>query len=159
LLVGKLVEGGHAAANDSLRAVTDPQVVPQLPPGGLDDVLGFEMLELNGDVARARFPVEDRVRQPLGVVHGGAYAALAETLVSMATWVAVAENGNIVLGQSNNTSFLRPVSEGTIHAEALPLHRGRTTWIWDVRFTDDEGRLCAVTRMTVAVRPAPTQAS
>jgi 1,4-dihydroxy-2-naphthoyl-CoA hydrolase len=136
--------------------VTDPQVHPHIPPGRLDEILGFELLELNGDVARARFPVEDRVRQPLGLVHGGAYAAMAETLVSMATWTAVAADGNIVLGQSNNTSFLRPVTEGTVHAEAVPLHRGRTTWIWDVRFTDDEDRLCAITRMTVAVRPAPS---
>jgi uncharacterized protein (TIGR00369 family) len=101
--------------------------------------------------------VEDRVRQPLGLVHGGAYAAMAETLVSLATWVALAQDGKIVMGQSNNTNFLRPITEGTVHAEAAPLHRGRTTWIWDVRFTDDQDRLCAITRMTVAVRPAPSQ--
>jgi 1,4-dihydroxy-2-naphthoyl-CoA hydrolase len=135
--------------------LTDPQVQPLTPPGRLDELLGFEILEANGEGARARFAVEDRVRQALGLVHGGAFAALAETLVSLATWVAVSGDGNVVLGQSNDSNFLRPVTEGTIHAEAAPLHRGRTTWIWDVRFTDDEGRLVAITRMTVAVRPEP----
>ena len=57
------------------------------------------------------------------------------------------------MGQSNHTSFLRPVTEGTVHAEGTPIHRGRTTWVWDVDFTDDEGRLCAASRVTMAVRP------
>ena len=59
------------------------------------------------------------------------------------------------MGLSNSTSFLRPITEGTIHAHATRLHRGRTTWVWDVRFSDDAGRTCAVTRMTIAVRPLP----
>ena len=53
------------------------------------------------------------------------------------------EDGKIAMGQSNHTSFLRPVSAGSVHAEARPRHRGRTTWVWEVDFTDDEGRLCA----------------
>jgi uncharacterized protein (TIGR00369 family) len=59
----------------------------------------------------------------------------------------------MAMGQSNATSFLRPILEGTIHAEAVRRHRGRTSWIWDVEITDDAGRVCAMTRMTVAVRP------
>jgi 1,4-dihydroxy-2-naphthoyl-CoA hydrolase len=117
--------------------------------------LGFELLEIEADRARGRFPVSDAVRQPFGVVHGGAYAALGETLASAATYRAVFEDGMAAMGQSNYTSFLRPVSEGYVHAEARPLHRGRTSWVWDVEFTDDDGRLCAITRVTMAVRPAP----
>ena len=64
----------------------------------------------------------------------------------------------MAMGLSNNTSFLRPVTEGTVHAHGTRLHRGRTTWVWDVRFSDDAGRACAVTRMTIAVRPAPAGA-
>ena len=56
------------------------------------------------------------------------------------------------MGLSNNTSFMRPIAAGTIHAFARPLHRGRTTWLWDGECRDDEGRLCATTRMTIAVR-------
>ena len=59
----------------------------------------------------------------------------------------------LAVGQSNSTHFLRPVTAGRVHAEGVALHRGRTTWIWDVRFTDDGERLCAITRMTMAVRP------
>jgi uncharacterized protein (TIGR00369 family) len=126
-------------------------------PGTLDDVLGFELLEINGERCRARFPVQDAVRQPLGLVHGGAYASLAESMASFGTWRTVQDDGNIAVGQSNHTSFFRPVTEGFIHAEGAPIHRGRTSWVWDVRFTDDEDRLCAATRVTIAVRPAPTR--
>ncbi len=66
----------------------------------------------------------------------------------------VRERG-LAVGMSNNTSFLRPITEGTIHARATRIHGGRTTWIWDVEFRDDDDRLCAVTRMTIAVRPRP----
>jgi uncharacterized protein (TIGR00369 family) len=58
-------------------------------------------------------------------------------------------------GLSNQTSFLRPILEGTVHARAFRRHKGRTTWVWEVEITDDQGRLCALVRMTVAVRPLP----
>jgi 1,4-dihydroxy-2-naphthoyl-CoA hydrolase len=122
-------------------------------PGTLDDVLGFELLEASAEGARARFAVEKRVTQPFGLVHGGAFAALAESIVSIATHTAVEGDGLLAVGQSNSTTFLRPIRAGSVHAEGVPLHRGRTTWVWDVRFTDDDERLCAITRMTLAVRP------
>jgi 1,4-dihydroxy-2-naphthoyl-CoA hydrolase len=117
--------------------------------------LGFEILEVEPEVARGRFAVTDRVRQPFGIVHGGAYAALGETLASIGTYRAVAGDGMAAMGQSNYTSFLRPVSEGSVNAEARPLHRGRTSLVWDVEFTDDDGKVCAITRVTMAVRPVP----
>jgi 1,4-dihydroxy-2-naphthoyl-CoA hydrolase len=135
--------------------VTDGQVDGFPVPGTLEDVLGFELLELTGDSCRGRFTVEQRVQQPFGLVHGGAYAALAETMASWATVAAVGADGNIAVGMSNSTTFLRPVTSGGVHADATPRHRGRTTWVWDVEFSDDEGRLCAVSRVTLAVRPAP----
>ena len=122
-------------------------------PGTLDDVLGFELLEAVPERCRARFSVEKRVQQPHGLVHGGAYAALAESMVSAATHLAVEGDGNFAVGQSNSTSFFRPATDGLVHAEGTPIHRGRTTWVWDVRFTDDEGRLLAASRITMAVRP------
>ena len=128
-----------------------PRVVPERT---FDVVLGFELQEWDEERALGRFSVEDRVRQPFGLVHGGAYAGLAESLASIATYAAVADEGLIAVGQANHTSFLRPVSSGTITAEARRRHRGRTSWVWDVDFTDDQGRLCAVTRVTMAVRPA-----
>jgi uncharacterized protein (TIGR00369 family) len=59
------------------------------------------------------------------------------------------------MGQANDTTFLRPISDGQINATAHPRHRGRTTWVWDVEIADDEGRVCALSRMTIAVRPRP----
>jgi len=136
--------------NCSLRGVgADPQQLE----GTLDGVLGFEFLEIGDEQALARFEVGAHHRQPMGIVHGGTYAALAESLCSIATYSAVSPEA-IAMGQSNSTSFLRPVSEGTVQATARRRHRGRTTWVWDVDFTDDQGRLCATTRMTMAVRPA-----
>ena len=119
----------------------------------LDGLLGLEILELGGDRARARVEVSDRVRQPLGLVHGGAYAAIAESLASQGTMRAVWDEQMVAVGLSNHTSFMRRLSRGTIHADAVPRHRGRTTWVWEVELTDDQGRLCALSRVTMAVRP------
>ena len=130
-----------------------PPLLPleQIMPG----VLGLEIVEVGDELAIGRFEVSDAVRQPYGIVHGGAYAALAETIVSHATAQAVWTEGSIAMGQSNHTSFLRPVSEGTVHAEARCKHRGRTSWVWEVEMSDAEGRMCALTRVTMAVRPRP----
>jgi len=129
----------------------DPQ--PTVPlERTLDGVLGFEFLETGEQEARARFTVGDQHRQPMGIVHGGAYAALAESLCSVSTHLAVSPD-SIAVGQSNLTTFMRPVSEGSIDAVARRKHRGRTTWVWEVDFTDEQGRLCAATRVTMAVRP------
>jgi 1,4-dihydroxy-2-naphthoyl-CoA hydrolase len=125
-------------------------------PGTLDDSLGFELLEATPDRVRGRFQAERRVQQPFGLVHGGAYMAFAESLASVATFGAVAGDGNIAVGQANDNHFLRPVTEGLVHADGAPLHRGRTSWVWDIRFTDDQDRLCAISRVTIAVRPAPS---
>ncbi len=108
----------------------------------------------DGEV-RARVQLRDELKQPMGLLHGGVYASIAESLASLATALGVLERGEVAMGLSNSTSFLRPVTEGAVHAHATRLHRGRTTWVWDVRFSDDAGHLCAVTRMTIAVRSAP----
>ena len=134
----------------------EPPVGTYPVPGTLDDVLGFELLDTSADGCRARVAADKRVQQPMGLVHGGAYAALAESMVSLTTHLAVEEDGNFAVGQSNHTTFLRPVTSGYVNAAGRPLHRGRTSWVWDVEFTDDEGRLCATTRVILAVRrPTP----
>ena len=126
---------------------------PQIPYENTFDALyGLEIHDVSEDVVTASVPVRDQVKQPMGLVHGGLYAAMAESLASMATALAVADYGKQAMGLSNATSFLRPITEGTVHATARRLHRGRTTWIWDVEITDDAGRRCALTRMTIAVR-------
>ena len=123
---------------------------------GFGDLIGIEYLQMDPEEARARIEVSGRILQHVGLVHGGVYSALAESLCSAATWIAVQGDGMIAMGQSNSATFLRPITKGHVNAVGRARHRGRTTWIWDVDITDDDGRLCAVVRMTVAVRdPRP----
>lgn len=136
----------------------DAPAANAVPVETLNDALGIEVGEFDDQRISGSFEVADRVRQPFGIVHGGAYAAAAETLASVGTYYAVHESGNIAVGQNNDTSFLRPVSSGTVHAIGTRRHRGRTSWVWDFDFTDDEGRVCAISRVTIAVRPAPPSA-
>jgi uncharacterized protein (TIGR00369 family) len=122
---------------------------------GFDRLYGLELTEVSDGLVRGQVAVRDQIKQPAGLVHGGIYAAVAESLATTGTAVAVARDGNMAMGLSNQTSFLRPVTEGAVYAEARACHRGRTTWVWDVELTNAAGKLCALTRVTVAVRPAP----
>lgn len=122
--------------------------------GGFAEELGVEWLDLDPDGARARVAIEPRHLQPYGIVHGGVHSSLAESLTSAATYEAVRAEGKVAMGQASDTSFLRPVGEGHLNAHAVARHRGSTTWLWDVELTDDEGRVCALSRMTIAVRDA-----
>lgn len=141
------------AAYDRLDLDLDPSLLVVPDGASLEDALGFRVEPAEGDLWTAWFDVDDRHRQPLGLVHGGVYAALAETLASVGTVAAVLPGGNLAVGQSNLTHFLRPARAGRITATARPLHRGRTTWIWDVEMHDEEGRLVARSTVTMAVRP------
>ena len=127
------------------------------PAQTLNTVLGFETVEVGPDRARARVEVGDRHRQPYGIVHGGVYAALAESIASEATAIAVYEDGKIAMGMSNFVTFMRPISSGTVNAEAICKHAGSTTWVWEVEMSGDDGRLAASSRVTVAVRSQPRQ--
>jgi len=118
--------------------------------------LDLDWLELTDELARARFTVRDELKQPLGLLHGGIYSAVAETLASVATVAAVWKDGYVGSGLSNRASFLRPVTAGTL--EAVCRLRGETEdrhWVWGTDFVDEEGRSCALVDVTVAVRPAP----
>jgi uncharacterized protein (TIGR00369 family) len=122
---------------------------------GFDRLYGLELLSCSDTEVLAQVTVREDLKQPAGLVHGGVYASIAESMASLATAIAVFDEGQMAMGLSNNTSFLRPITDGVIHARATRLHRGRTTWVWDVRFSDDADHTCAVTRMTIAVRPRP----
>ena len=131
--------------------------MPQLPwrdLPGFDGLYGLQIQSLTDAEVRAQVTVRDELRQPAGLVHGGVFASIAESMTSMATWFAVKDLGQTAQGLSNQTSFLRPIVEGTIHAVARRRHRGRTTWVWEVEVSDDQQRLCALVRMTIAVREA-----
>jgi uncharacterized protein (TIGR00369 family) len=134
--------------------VAEPSFPIRVPiEDAFDATIGF-IVDGNDEIGTCtgRLPVGPRVCQPMGIVHGGVYAALAETLASQGTARGVMPAGKVPLGMSNNTSFLRPVRTGSVHAGATAIHRGRTTWVWDVEMRDDDGRLCATSRVTIAVR-------
>jgi 1,4-dihydroxy-2-naphthoyl-CoA hydrolase len=126
---------------------------PETTPSGFAEDIGVEWINLDPEDARARIAVESRHLQPYGIVHGGVFASLAESLTSAATYGVVREEGMVAMGQANDTTFLRPIGDGYINASAKARHRGRTTWVWDVEITDDGGRTCALARVTIAVRP------
>ena len=120
-----------------------------------DALYGLEFLEVGEELVRAQVAVTDRIKQPMGLVHGGVYASIAESIASTGTGMGVVPKGQMAQGLSNQTSYLRPITEGTVLAVARRRHRGRTTWVWEVDITDDQDRLCALVRMTIAVRDIP----
>ena len=129
-----------------------------VPPfeGTFDGLIGLQIDSATAEEVRAHVAVRDDLKQPMGLVHGGVFASIAESITSAATWMAVSGEGLSAQGLSNQTSFLRPILDGTIHAVARRRHSGRTTWVWEVDITDDQDRLCALVRMTIAVRPVAT---
>lgn len=133
---------------------TDP--LDRLTREGFDHLYGLEVLEIGDEVARAQVQIREHHKQPAGLVHGGVITAVAESIASAATWHAVASDGKIAVGLSNQTSFIRSLHKGVLHAVATRRHRGRTTWVWDVEISDDEHRLCALVRMTIMVRDMPS---
>ena len=119
--------------------------------------LGMEFTEIGPDYLRAMMPVDHRTVQPYGLLHGGASAALAETVGSVASALIIDPAKQICVGLEINANHLRGVREGYVHAIAKPLHIGSTTHVWDIRITDDEHKLVCVSRLTVAIlakRPA-----
>jgi uncharacterized protein (TIGR00369 family) len=126
--------------------------LPYRAQHGFDALVGLEILAASDGEVRGQVVVREELKQPFGLVHGGVYASIAESIASLGTARAVAADGKAAMGLANQTSFLRPITEGTIHAIATAKHRGRSTWVWEVEISDDEGRLCVLTRMTVAVR-------
>jgi 1,4-dihydroxy-2-naphthoyl-CoA hydrolase len=127
----------------------------EVGPSPFDELVGTEWVSDDPDGAKARVEVREELLQPIGLVHGGVLSTVVDSVCSRATAVAMLEQGMAAMAQSLNVSFLRPITAGTIEVSAVARHRGRTTWIWDAEVTDAEGRLCALARATIAVRPLP----
>jgi uncharacterized protein (TIGR00369 family) len=120
-----------------------------------DQLIGTEWHDDDPDHARVRLQLRDALRQPVGLLHGGVISTLVESICSRATALAVMDEGMMAMGQSISVSFIRPVTAGGAEVKATARHRGRSTWVWDAEVVDDEGRLCALAQMTIAVRPVP----
>jgi len=135
----------------------DPAItVPQLQryaPNTMGGHLGMEFTEIGDNFLKARMPVDDRTRQPYGLLHGGASAALAETLGRVAPAHVIDMQRYYCVGLEINANHIRSVKEGYVYGTATPLHLGKTTHVWDIRIHDEREKLVCVSRLTVAILP------
>jgi uncharacterized protein (TIGR00369 family) len=118
-----------------------------VPPGfeaPFDNEIGLVFTELTPDGARAHLEVQPKLLQPMGIVHGGVYCSMIESMASVAayTWLKANGRGDVV-GVNNNTDFLRAIGSGTVHGTATPVHRGRRQQLWIVTITDSDDRVVA----------------
>ncbi len=118
-----------------------------------DGTLGVQITAATPEEVTATVEVDHRHKQPFGLVHGGIYALVAESAASVGGALTAVPKGGSAVGLSNNTAFLRPfVGEGTLTSVARRIHGGRTTQLWDVEHRSSDGKLCATSRVTIALR-------
>jgi 1,4-dihydroxy-2-naphthoyl-CoA hydrolase len=115
--------------------------------------LGVEFIAIGEDFLKATMPVDHRTHQPMGLLHGGASAALAETLGSFASHLVVDSTRFDCVGLEINANHIRPKTEGMVTGTAKPIHLGSKTHIWEIRIEDERGKLICVSRLTMAVLP------
>lgn len=118
---------------------------------GVAEALGIEVLELGPDRVVATMPVDERTRQPFGLLHGGASVVLAETVASLGAWMNCDRERQAAVGLEINANHLRAKCEGSVRAVATPVHRGRSTHVWSIEIRDEEERLVCLSRCTLAI--------
>lgn len=117
--------------------------------------LGIDFCEIGSDYLVAKMPVDHRTIQPLGVVNGGAFCALAETVGSMAANLCIDRSKFVALGLDINANHLKSANKTFVYGTTKPFHIGKTTQVWEIKITDEEGKLCCISRLTMAVVPLP----
>lgn len=122
-----------------------------LASSGLALVLGIEMVELSVERVVATMPVDDRTRQPFGLLHGGASIALAETVASFGAAVHIDRERFSAVGLEINGNHVRAKTDGVVRATGVPVHLGRSTQVWSIEIADEQGRLVCVSRCTMAI--------
>lgn len=116
----------------------------------LDRTLGIEFVELAADRVVATMPVTQRVHQPHGYLHGGASVVMAESVASVGAQIAAGPD-KVAFGLEINANHIRPKKDGMLRATGTPLHKGRTTHVWEVRIEDEDQRLVCISRCTIAL--------
>ena len=142
-------DGAEPAAQAAAGADFSDKPIPERM-GGAAELLDIEIEEMSGDRVVATMPVTDKHHQPVGVLHGGVSVVLAESVASIGAYLAAPE-GYVAMGIEINANHIRAVREGTVTAVATPLHRGRSTQVWQVRITGDNDKLVCVSRCTLAI--------
>ena len=119
--------------------------------GNLVSHIGIEFIEIGADYLKARMPVDQRTRQPFGILHGGASVVLAETIGSYAANMVVDYPKEIFVGQEINANHIRPVSSGYVTGTASPLHMGKNSQVWEIKICNEQEKLVCVSRLTMAL--------
>jgi 1,4-dihydroxy-2-naphthoyl-CoA hydrolase len=137
------------------RIQTSVEQLQERSRNTLVDTIGIRVTEIGPDFVRATMPVSPRTHQPMGVLHGGASVALAETVGSLAASMCVDQALYVCLGQEINANHLRPVSSGIVTATARPYHIGKRSHVWQIEIRDEREKLVCVSRLTMAVVDRP----
>ncbi len=117
----------------------------------MSDFLGIVFTEIGEDYLVAKMPVDNRTKQPIGIMHGGASCVLAETLGSIAANYCVEIEKRYCVGLDINTNHIRSIKDGFVYAKAKPFHLGKSTQVWSIEITDEQQKLISVTRLTMSV--------
>lgn len=123
----------------------------------LADTLGIEFLEIGDDYVKARMPVDERTRQPMGILHGGAHVALAESIGSMAANLCLDTSKEYAVGLDINSNHIRKTSSGWVIGIARPVHLGAQTQVWEIKIFDESDKLLNITRLTMLVLKYPSK--
>ena len=130
--------------------INSPEIRSRLD-AGMANAIGIEITTLTPDLVVATMPVDQRTRQPFGLLHGGASAALAETVASLGAFMNIDQKTQAAVGVELNANHIRGKREGIVTATATPIQRGRTIHVWDIRINDEAGRLVCASRCTLAI--------
>jgi len=130
--------------------------IKQLDNNTIAGHLGIEYVEVGDDYVIARMPVDHRTHQPFGILHGGASVVLAETVGSIASYLILPEAAHqYAVGLDINANHIRGVKSGWVYGKATPIHIGRTTHVWEIRITTEDGKLVCISRLTMAILSTP----
>ncbi len=126
--------------------------VKNLDQNTIANLIGIEYLEIGDDYITARMPVDGRTHQPFGILHGGASVVLAETVGSMASFMCLPDPmKQRSVGLDINANHIRAVKSGWVYGKATPIHIGRTTHVWEIKITTEDGKLVCISRLTMAI--------
>jgi 1,4-dihydroxy-2-naphthoyl-CoA hydrolase len=137
------------------RTQTSVEQLQEHSRNTLAETIGIRVTEVGPDFLRATMPVNSKTHQPMGVLHGGASVALAETVGSLAATLCIDRTLYVCLGQEINANHLRPVSSGTVTATARPYHIGKRSHVWSIEIRDEQEKLVCISRLTIAVVDRP----
>tara|TARA_B110000438_G_scaffold291524_1_gene328579 strand:- start:570 stop:983 length:414 start_codon:yes stop_codon:yes gene_type:complete len=134
----------------------NPSLMEKTSEGTIDQHLGIKITDVGDDYLTGTMPADHRTFQPYGIVHGGANVVLAETLGSMAGAHVIDTEHYLCMGQEVSATHLRPVSSGLVTGTARPIHLGRRSQVWEIRLTNDKGKLSCIAKLILAIVPKKT---